>query len=965
MRYPLKSFHSFVLGALFALGLAPVASLRAERPQGEATVDTPDTVEAAAPATDVSGLLKQLGDAQYSQRRQAFLQLWRVGQPALPAIASARNSPDRSVAAAAAVLHMLVDLRIAPQHLEESSRLFDMMSRPTPAAIVELCGMGYWSVAERMLLDNTELSQKFHDPYGRFQLSRLVDKALEQNDATLAWPIVRQLTSPPQAAWIAHKTGLELGRDDPYSRAQQLFFAGEVDAALEIDLPTVVHVPMLTRTGRWQQLLDEQVVTLLAGRGASPSQQAATAVLHEAAGDYDTASEIWIQLLQAEPTSASHESPPSESSDANDASGDQELDRTADSPADETDSNDTAHNVAPEHNQEEKEAAQVRRAVELLGEADRDGQLGQTNKYQLMAALLFSGRVEAIEQMLLEQDSTEAFNFFLAGNQHARAFEALGLAADLSNFDAWLLKLRDQIGQELSQRNPDNRNFDQCTRLCSILSGLGYRQQAQQLLDELVVRARLEPRRQADLWSRSLLLWLGRSEARQLALVAAKAQFPQMSGECQSVVLKGLFPEFGETAYALWSTAPGETDERKWQDLENLYVFDRAWFGSDYRTQLSGWLQRAMDALAKGGLTPEHLNALAEIALGFGESDMAVEMLQNDLSPGLGQSTSPNLQWATAARIMSQRGKSEASLSLFRDVRQSGSNPQQTYVDEVQALLLSGHFALARELEQSRWLRPLATTRFYQGYNYLQAAQELSESHQWERAAEYAEAAFLLADLGSMDVYWGASEYAEILEKLKDPVRRADVLRAAWIESLQPFASSMQYMFSNGYSSSLRFSAQKEKLARAIVCIVQDDMPGFQHQVAVARKLQSQDIEVVCQCYPLLQKAGKTAIAEELFASYEADMQQQLAQWPNDATALNNLAWMYSQCDVKLDEALELSHRAIKLAPNSAVFLDTLAEVQFRSGAIEEALDTMRQCVRLDPRELHYRENLVRFHAAK
>ncbi|MEZ6074747.1 MAG: hypothetical protein R3C56_03450 [Pirellulaceae bacterium] len=196
----------------------------------------------------------------------------------------------------------------------------------------------------------------------------------------------------------------------------------------------------------------------------------------------------------------------------------------------------------------------------------------------------------------------------------------------------------------------------------------------------------------------------------------------------------------------------------------------------------------------------------------------------------------------------------------------------------------------------------MATTRFYQGYNYLQAAQELSESHQWERAAEYAEAAFLLADLGSMDVYWGASEYAEILEKLKDPVRRADVLRAAWIESLQPFASSMQYMFSNGYSSSLRFSAQKEKLARAIVCIVQDDMPGFQHQVAVARKLQSQDIEVVCQCYPLLQKAGKTAIAEELFASYEADMQQQLA-WPNDATALNNLAWMYSQCDVKLDEA--------------------------------------------------------------
>ena len=961
MRYPIKQFSSLTLSVLLTLSLALVpARLRAERPQGETAGAAPNAPATAEAVADVSGLLKQLGDAEFSQRRRAFLELWRMGQPALPAIAAARSSADRSLAEAATVLHTLVDLRVAPQHLEESSRLLDVMSRPTPAAIVELCGMGYWSVAERMLLENTELSQKFHDPYGRYLLSSLVNTALEQLDATLAWPIIRQLTSPPQAAWIAHKTNLELGRDDPYSRAQQLFFAGDVDSALKIDLPTLVHVPMLTRSGRWQQLLDEPVVALLAGRSDTPSQQAAKAVLHEVAGDYETASEIWNRLLQPDPKNpadASDEPPADQSSDANEPGGDVRAD-------------------AASHDRLANEAAQVRRAVELLSEADQAGQLGQTSKYQLMAALMFSGRVAAIEQMLVEQDSAEAFNFFLAGNQHERAFEALGLAADLSNFDDWLLTRREQIVLELSQRNPDSRNFDQCTRLCSTLSGLGYRQQAQQLLDELVQRARLEPNRQAELWSRSLLLWLGRSEARQLALVAAKLEFPQMSEECRLGVLKGLFPEFGEAALALWSTAPGETDELKWENLENLYVFDRTQFGSDYRGLLFGWLQGAIDVLAKGSLTPEHLDALAEIALGFGESDMAIKLLRIDLSPGLGQSTSPNLQWATAARIMMHRGKPTArttthrgtpedSLSLFRAVRQTGSNPQQVYVDEVQALLLSGHFALGRELDQSRWLRPLATTRFYQGYNYLQAANELAEAHQTEQAAEYAEAAFLLAELGSMDVYWGASEYAEILEKLKDPVRRADVLRAAWVESLQPYASSMQYMFSNGYTSSLRFSAQKEKLARAIVCIAQDDMPGFQHQVAVARRLQTQDIEVVCQCYPLLQKAGRTAIAEELFATYEVDMQRQLEQWPNDATALNNLAWMYSQCDLKFDEALELSNRALELAPRSAVFMDTLAEIQFRSGAVSEALDTMRQCIRLDPRELHYRENLVRFHAAK
>ncbi|MEO8272422.1 MAG: hypothetical protein ABI557_22120, partial [Aureliella sp.] len=499
---------------------------------------------------------------------------------------------------------------------------------------------------------------------------------------------------PPQAAWIAHKTGLALARDDAYSRAQQLYFAGDVDAALKIDLPTLVQIPMLTRTGRWQQLIEEDVVKLLAGRSETPSQQAATAVLHEVAGDYDTATEIWNRLLQSDPTSASQAA--SRTSETNDSSDDPEV---------ETPSNDKSAN----------DAVQVRRAVELLVEAEQVGQSGLTSKYQLMAAMLFSGRVAPIEQMLQEQDPAEAFNFFLAGNQYARAFEALGLEADLSNFDDWLVAGRERIVQELSQNNPDIRHFDQWTRLCSTLSGLGYRQQAQQLLDELVEQARLKPKRQTELWSRSLLLWLGRSEARQMALVAAKAQFPQMSEECQAVVLKALFPEFDDAAYALWSTAPGETDEAKWQNVENLYVFDRTWFGSDYRTRLTGWLQAAMAVLAKRSLSSEQLEALADVALGFGESDLAVTLLKTDLSPGLGQSASPNLQWATAAQIMVQRGTPEDSLSWFRKVRQSGSNPQQAYVDEVQALLLSGHFALGRELEQSRWLRPLATTRF-QGY---------------------------------------------------------------------------------------------------------------------------------------------------------------------------------------------------------------------------------------------------------
>lgn len=984
MRYPLNTLVAVLAIAQLVLSPGYWSSIYGENPQFRTVLDAAQSLDPPL-SSDVAQLIEQLGASEFSVRRQAFLGLWSLGELAMPAIATVesdsqnalRNDSERSRAEAVRILKTLLELKIAPQQLEQSPKLLELMGRPAPAGVVELCDMGYWTIAQRMLLENSDLSQQFHDPYGRYLLSRLVDSALEQKDATLAWPIVRQLAMPPQAAWIAHKTGLELIGDDPYRTAQALYLSGDVDAALEIDLPTVARIPMLTRSGRWQRLLDESVVASLAGRQESASQRAVIAVLHEVAGDYAQSAQVWEQLLQPEsPAQSGVPGPASNDAADDDAADDAAADNGAagDEVTNDEVTNDGATRVASTQGAgtenggtsevAEREAGQIERAVELLRETQRDGLGGQTSRYQLMAALLFSGRVAAIEQMYSEQDPAEAFNFFLAGNQHLRALETLGLAADMSNFDEWLELRRGEIVLELGQRNPASRQFDQSVRLCSTLSDLGLRQQSQRLLDELVELASLVQGRQTELWSRSILTWLGRSEVRQMALTAAKGEFPKMSAECQAAVLKGLFPEFGDAAFALWSTAPSGNDQSKWKAIESLYVFDRGHFGRDYRTTLAGWLQRASDVLTKETLAADHLLALAKIALGFGESDMAIQLLMSDLSPGLGQSMSPNLQWATVGRILTQRGTPESALPLFEAVRQTGVNPQSVYIDEVDAHLLSGHFGRARALDQARWLRPLATTRFFQGYNYLQAATDLFEENRLEHAVEYAEAAFLLSDLGSMDVYWGASKYAEILEKMDDPVRRADVLRAAWVESMQPYASSMQYMISNGYAGSLRFAAQREKLARAIVCIDQGDMEGYQYQAMVAAKLQAQDIEMVCKCYPLLLKAGKPELAEELYSKYQVAMLAQLERWPDDSTALNNLAWMYAQCDRQLDDAARLSQRAVELAPSSAVFLDTLGEVQFRQGDLDEALETMRQCIRLDPRERHYRENLVRYQSS-
>ncbi len=210
-------------------------------------------------------------------------------------------------------------------------------------------------------------------------------------------------------------------------------------------------------------------------------------------------------------------------------------------------------------------------------------------------------------------------------------------------------------------------------------------------------------------------------------------------------------------------------------------------------------------------------------------------------------------------------------------------------------------------------------------------------------------------------MYFAANTYADLVEENQDFQKSADIQRAALVEALQPRSGLAQFMISNGYVSSLRFSIQQERLARAIACIDQQDFEAAERHLQVSYQLQPQDIEAVVQCFPRLVQAGQAIQAEALFLRYESEMQRQIQEWPRDSTALNNLAWMYSQCDRNLDQALTLAQRAVAVAPNSPVFLDTLAEVQFRSGLMKQALQTARECVRLDPRDTHYRENLTRF----
>jgi predicted Zn-dependent protease len=55
----------------------------------------------------------------------------------------------------------------------------------------------------------------------------------------------------------------------------------------------------------------------------------------------------------------------------------------------------------------------------------------------------------------------------------------------------------------------------------------------------------------------------------------------------------------------------------------------------------------------------------------------------------------------------------------------------------------------------------------------------------------------------------------------------------------------------------------------------------------------------------------------------------------------------------------------LKLDPDNPAYIDTLGEVHFHRGSLEEAIACADRCLKIDPRSKHYQEQLVRFSAAK
>ncbi len=132
----------------------------------------------------------------------------------------------------------------------------------------------------------------------------------------------------------------------------------------------------------------------------------------------------------------------------------------------------------------------------------------------------------------------------------------------------------------------------------------------------------------------------------------------------------------------------------------------------------------------------------------------------------------------------------------------------------------------------------------------------------------------------------------------------------------------------------------------------------------LAYRCKPEDIDMPIVVVPLAEKAFGKDFADAWFDLFYQPMIKHLEEFPNDSLIGNNTAWLAALCNRNLEKAQFLANRVATSNPDPT-YLDTLAEVEYRLGNVERAIEISEKCLELKPKDKQHREQLKRFRTGK
>ncbi|HEY0007556.1 MAG TPA: hypothetical protein VGB55_02435 [Tepidisphaeraceae bacterium] len=126
----------------------------------------------------------------------------------------------------------------------------------------------------------------------------------------------------------------------------------------------------------------------------------------------------------------------------------------------------------------------------------------------------------------------------------------------------------------------------------------------------------------------------------------------------------------------------------------------------------------------------------------------------------------------------------------------------------------------------------------------------------------------------------------------------------------------------------------------------------------------TEDSTIVMDVVTWLDTQNRSKEADALFEKRYAPARAKVDLNPADPHYNNALAWICARSNRRLDEALAAAEKAVSARPTEAAYLDTLAEVKFRLGDIEDAISLEERALLGRPRDVFMAAQLDRFRKA-
>jgi tetratricopeptide (TPR) repeat protein len=121
------------------------------------------------------------------------------------------------------------------------------------------------------------------------------------------------------------------------------------------------------------------------------------------------------------------------------------------------------------------------------------------------------------------------------------------------------------------------------------------------------------------------------------------------------------------------------------------------------------------------------------------------------------------------------------------------------------------------------------------------------------------------------------------------------------------------------------------------------------------------DASLADQFFPALRMIGAKKEHDAWFEESWQALMSNRDRFPLDDNVRNSAAWLAARSMMRLDDAENESNQALRLRPNQAAYLDTMAEIHFAKGNRKKAVEWSQKAISADPRATPLREQYYRF----